>query len=212
MRKNSTVVATVIHDKSLKNLNAFLNTIYLQDDKKFDLLILNDVKKKIIFKKTKKKTNSIRVLSFKYKKSINQNRIKLIKEIIKKKYLKSIFIDSDDLMSFNRVRICKKLLKKNKIVVNDLNILNEKKILIKKNYISSRIKNKTIIKKKDLKFKNFLGLSNTACRVDVLRKLKINILKKAPIFDWALWSFALNENNAILIIIYLMNLKVYLIK
>ena len=51
MRNNSTVVATVIHNKSLKNLNAFLNTIYLQDDKKFDLLILNDSKEKNIFKK-----------------------------------------------------------------------------------------------------------------------------------------------------------------
>ena len=51
MRNNSTVVATVIHNKSLKNLNAFLNTIYLQDDKKFDLLILNDSKEKISLKK-----------------------------------------------------------------------------------------------------------------------------------------------------------------
>ena len=51
MKNNSTVVATVIHDKSLKNLNSFLDSIYLQNDKKFDLMILNDSKKKLIFKK-----------------------------------------------------------------------------------------------------------------------------------------------------------------
>ena len=193
MQKNSTVVATVIHDSSLKNLNAFLNTIYLQDDKKFDLLILNDTKKKLAFKKN----NSIKVISFKYNKSINQNRVKLIKEIIKKKYSNLIFVDSDDLMCLNRVRICKQLLKNNKIVINDLNIFDKKKKLIKKNYFSSRIKNKKIIKKKDIKYKNFLGLSNTSCKIGVLKKIKIDILKDAPIFDWALWFLALNKNDAI---------------
>lgn len=193
MRNNSTVVATVIHNKSLKNLNAFLNTIYLQDDKKFDLLILNDSKKKLSLKKN----NSINVLSFKYNKSINENRVKLIKEIIKKKYSYSIFVDSDDLMCLNRVRVCKQLLKKNKIVINDLNIFDEKKNLIKKNYFSVRIKNKKIIKQKDIKFKNFLGLSNTSCRVNILKKIKINILKDVPIFDWAFWFMVLNKNDAI---------------
>jgi len=51
MKNNLTVVATVVHNKSLKNLNLFLDSVFLQDDTKFDLLILNDTKKNLIFKK-----------------------------------------------------------------------------------------------------------------------------------------------------------------
>ncbi len=195
MKNNLTVVATVVHNKSLKNLNLFLDSVFLQNDTKFDLLILNDTKKKLIFKKN----DSIKILSFKYEKSINENRIKLIYEIIKRKYKKVIFIDSDDLMVKNRVSFCKKFLKKNKIVVNDLNIFNKDTKLLKKNYFSSRIKNKAIINKMDLSSKNFFGMSNTSCNVSILKKLNLNILKDAPIFDWALWVLALRNNNAIFI-------------
>jgi hypothetical protein len=195
MKNNSTVVATVIHNKSLNNLNLLLDSIYLQDDQKFDLLVLNDTKKKLIFRRNK----SIKILSFKYEKNINENRIKLIKEIIKRKYKKVIFIDSDDSMTKDRIGFCKKFLKRYKIVVNDLNIFSESHKLIKKNYLSSRIKNGLIINKIDLNSKNFLGMSNTACCVTVLKKINLNILKNAPIFDWALWVLALQHNSAVFI-------------
>ncbi len=80
MRLNSTVVGTVIHLKSLKNLNSFLKSVDAQTDKNFDLLILNVSRKKLNIKK-----KNIQIIPFKFEKSINENRIKLIKEVIKKK-------------------------------------------------------------------------------------------------------------------------------
>lgn len=194
MNNNLTVVATVVHAKSLKNLNFFLNSVYSQDDKKFDLLILNDSKKQLNLK-----NKFIKIFSFRYNKSINENRIKLIKEIIKRKYKKVIFIDSDDLMIENRVSICKKYLNKNKIVVNDLNIFDKNLRLLKKNYFSSRIKNNAIINKSSLSSKNFFGMSNTSCEISIFKKLNLDFLKNAPIFDWALWATALTNNKAIFI-------------
>lgn len=51
MRPYSTVVGTVIHQKSLKNLKFFLKSIEAQSDKDFELLILNVSKKKLNLKK-----------------------------------------------------------------------------------------------------------------------------------------------------------------
>ncbi len=192
MRLNSTAVGTVIHLKSLKNLNSFLKSVDAQTDKNFDLLILNVSRKKLNIKK-----KNIQIIPFKFEKSINENRIKLIKEVIKKKYENLIFIDSDDTMMKNRVKVCKKYLKKNKIIVNDLNIFDKKNVLVKKKYFSSRIKNKTKINKLFLRYKNIFGMSNTSCKVSVLKKINLNVLINAPIFDWALWMLVLQNERAI---------------
>lgn len=97
----------------------------------------------------------------------------------------------------NRVSVCKEFLKKNKIIVNDLNIFEKKNILTKKNYFSSRIKNNTIINKSFIKSKNILGMSNTSCKVSVLRKIDLQILKNAPIFDWTLWYLAFGNKRVV---------------
>ena len=40
-------------------------------------------------------------------------------------------------------------------------------------------------------------MSNTSCKVSVLKKINLNVLKNAPIFDWALWMLVLQNERAI---------------
>lgn len=49
----------------------------------------------------------------------------------------------------------------------------------------------------DILDKNFIGMSNTSARTKIFKKLKLNKLKNAPIFDWALWFTVLRKNNGL---------------
>ena len=57
----------------------------------------------------------------------------LLKNLKKLHYKKIFFCDIDDLFKSNRIKILNELLNKNKIVFNDIDCFNKKK-LIKKNF------------------------------------------------------------------------------
>ena len=74
-------------------------------------------------------------------------------------------------MKSNRVEISKNLLRKHNVIINDLDIYGGKII---NNYLSKRIKAKSIITAKDILNYNFCGMSNTALRSKCLIKKYLN--------------------------------------
>lgn len=180
---NKTCVVTFFYPGIENKINNFFASLKNQSDQKFDLIIILNNKKKFNIP-----NNKFNIIFFKMNKSIVLSRFEMIKKLKKLSYSSIIFQDADDLMKFNRVEACKKILKKHDIVVNDLDIFGKKYI---KNYLSKRIKNNKIITFKDIIQYNFLGMSNTSVKKKCLDKIKIPINKKIKIFDWYFWSIIL---------------------
>lgn len=186
-------VVTFLYPKSEKFIKQFVNCLEGQTFKKFEIIFFCD---RLNFNKLKLKTS----LNYKYynlEGSISEIRKKSLKIIKKLKYKKVFFCDIDDLYQSNRIKVLNKLLDTNDIVFNDINCLSEKKKLIKRNFFSNFFKDNEKINFKSLINQNFLGFSNTACRINILKKSKfLNSKKKVNIFDWYFWSKVLKKNRA----------------
>ena len=100
------------------------------------------------------------------------NRFALIEGALNFGYDNLIFADCDDTFCPNRVALTTKNLEKNSIVVNDLNIMDEKGNLLSTDYFSNRFSNLMTIDLKSIINGNLLGLSNTGIRVSVINDLK----------------------------------------
>jgi len=186
---NNTCVVTFFYPGIENKINTFFTSLKNQSDKKFDLVIILNNKKKFDIP-----NNKFNILFIKMNKPIILSRFEMIKKIKKLNYSSIIFQDADDLMKFNRVEKCKKILKKYDVVVNDLDIFGKKYI---KNYLSKRIKNNKIISLKDIIQYNFLGMSNTSMKKKCLDKTNIPINKKIKIFDWYFWTIILSKYKGI---------------
>jgi len=190
---NNSCVVTFLYPKSEKFIKQFVNCLEEQTFKKFDILFFCD---KFNFNKLKLKTN----LKYKYynlKGSISEIRQKSLKKIKKLKYKKIFFCDIDDLYKNNRIKVLNDLLNKNNIVFNDINCLTKQKKIIKENFFSNFFKNNEKINYKSLLNQNFLGFSNTALKINILKKSKfLNSKKKINIFDWYFWSKVLKKDRA----------------
>jgi hypothetical protein len=194
LKKSSVAVATVFYPKAKKYVNRFFANLCNQDSKDFDLLVINEG-----VKVAKKNLDKFNILFFKSTKNINKNRIKLINIVKKLKYKKIIFCDVDDTFSNNRFRIVTNKLDHFKLVINDVNLVRSVNKKVINNFFSIRIKHNKKISFKDILNYNFCGLSNSAIRVDLLKKINFNIFTKAPVFDWALFSILLIKNYGVFI-------------
>ena len=124
--KNKTVLVTTLYPKGKKFFKHFFNSLQDQTTKKFDVLLANDGVNQSDF---------LPLLKDIYFEIINASgtipdiRRKLILKAIKN-YEKIIFSDSDDLLEKNRIELISKMLDKNHIIVNDLDLLNENREVI----------------------------------------------------------------------------------
>ena len=187
--KNNLCVITFFYPGIESKINNFFKALKKQSDKNFDLVIFYNNKKKFTLP-----SNKIKISIYTTNKSINSSRFEMINKIKKLNYEYFIFQDADDLMGLNRVEVCKNLLKKNSVVINDLDI-HAGKVL--KNYFSNRIKNNTKITAKNIVNYNICGMSNTSIRRICLKRVKIPLNKKIKIFDWYLWTIILSKYEAI---------------
>ena len=120
-------------------------------------------------------------------------RINLIKYLIEEGFNKVLFADCDDMMANNRLEFSFEMLNKCDVVVNDV-FLSGKEIKLN-NYFSKEFKNLQIINLEMLYLYNFMGLSNTAAKVNILGlNMKLNN-KNLKAFDWFLWTKVLLENK-----------------
>ena len=190
------IIVTFCYPASTKHLKKFIFSINSQKYKKFNLILFTNnysIKKKYLNKITNK------YFIFNLNGSPSLVRQKAIKKIINLNPQKICFADVDDNMDKERASVVFKLLDKNAIDVNDINLHYGWKKKLLKYHISKYIKNNQILNYKNILNSNFIGFTNSAVRLDVLKKNKKKILinKKIIIYDWFLWSMLTIKNSAI---------------
>lgn len=183
---NDVCIVTFYYPGAEKKISSFYKSLKTQTYKKFDLIIFVNSKINLYFK-----TSIFETKIYKMNKSIIRSRFEMIKILKKLKYKYMIFQDIDDTIQSNRIAVCKKYLKKNDIVINDLNINNKNKII--KNYFSKRLKNNSLITFENIFDYNFIGMSNSSIKKKCFDTINIPINNNIHIFDWYFWSVLLTK-------------------
>ena len=186
---NKTCVVAFVYPGITNKFKRFLNSLDEQTNQNFDVVIFSNNLKNFNIANKKYKIKIIKLNS-----EIIKSRFEMIKHLKKTNYQNIIFQDADDTMSANRMEIINKELKKNYVVVNDLDIIFKKKKI--KNYFSKRIQNKATLSAKDIINYNFMGMSNTAIRKKCLEKISVPKRFNVKIFDWYFWTVILSKYKA----------------
>ena len=190
-KKSNTAFMTTVFPGCMIYFDAFIESLLLQTDKDFDLLIINDgVVNLVDYIEKYKEINFLQIFSCN---TIVQNRKLGIDTAINLNYKYLIFGDSDDYFAPNRISISKHYLKNFDIVVNDLSLFNIKHGIYKEKCFSKRLTNNSIISSKYIEDKNIFGLSNSAVKVSEIHK--IIFCKNLIAFDWYLFSQLLYRNK-----------------
>ena len=87
-------------------------------------------------------------------------------------YKHIIFTDLDDYFSKNRISDSIKMLEKNDIIFNEIDIVNEHKGVIEKNFISKKHNFINELDYNNFLDYNLLGLTNTAVNLKILKGFK----------------------------------------
>jgi len=149
----------------------FFDSLSRQTYDKFDVIVVNDGYDN--FYDVKMKYQNLSIIELPYSDTPAKNREYGINYCIDNKFDILIFGDSDDYFSNNRITKSVKLLSDHEIVVNDLTTF-DKTGIIQHKYISTRVKNNSIINYSFIKDKNIFGMSNTAINLNILDKVKFD--------------------------------------
>jgi hypothetical protein len=172
-------VFTTIYPGSKKYFNEFIESINEQSYKNFKIFIvlngtsLNSTqKKKIINNYTIFNTNTY----------WQDARIKGLKKLLKLNPKNIIFIDSDDVMHVDRIKINLKEIRKYDFVVNNCYLFKKEK-KINRIWLNRK---RGDIKLSHIKYKNFIGCTNTIVRAKSLKKVINMINVNLLAFDWCM--------------------------
>lgn len=184
-----TVIATVVYPQAEPFFDDFVKSLNDQTDTNVLLLLFNDQADLLKFENLK--------ISYKVHSvsgGIGSNREKMIEILLNGRYDNIIFADIDDIMSDNRVEVSKKYLKDNDLICNDIVPLTENSV--GESVFSRSILNNTHISKDFIKQKNIFGLSNTACKSEIVEPILIN--NELIAIDWYIFSLLIqNSKNSI---------------
>jgi hypothetical protein len=187
-------VFTVVHPNSLKYFDDFIFSINNQKEKNFILYICFNGVKNI-----QKYLKKIRVNYFNLTLNCSPVKARIIglKKILLQNPETVTFLDSDDYMKLNRLKVIFYKIKHNDFLVHNLILFKETDI-INKNWLN--IKNNTLIKIKDIHYKNFIGNSNLTVKGYALKKIINKISFDLKVFDWSLAKLLLlNKSKGIYI-------------
>jgi len=186
--KSNTVLITTVFPEVEPYLARYLDSLEAQSSSSFELLIANDgyIGLEEILSKRKLQWRILEV-----NKTISENRRDLINKAIEYGYSKIIFSDSDDELSFNRVKVLSSMLDNNDVVVNDLDIIDSSNQLIEKKYFSNRFDDGENINIRKVQSGNMMGLTNTAATASALKNCIALKKGESIAFDWYLWSTVL---------------------
>lgn len=178
---------TTIFPMESKFIYDFFDSLEKQTYKDFDLIVVNDGFKG--FDEFKKRYKSLNIIELKYSNTPAKNREYGINWCIDNGYDILIFGDSDDYFEFNRLEVSIEKLKHYDIVVNDLTLFNERK-LVNEKYLSNRLSNNKVINLDFIKEKNIFGLTNTALNVKILDN-NVSFDENIIAVDWFLFTLLL---------------------
>ena len=185
---NSTAFLTTVFPKNEEFLKSFFDSLSIQTYKYFDLVIVNDGFKNLHHYKNI--YSDLNIININSSDTPAKNREVGINFCIDQKYKNLIFGDSDDYFKNNRVKKSLELLKKTDVVVNDLSLFDNNGIYEKK-YLSNRLKNLDIVNLEFIENKNIFGMSNTAIKLENIKKVSFN--KKTIAVDWYFFKKILGQ-------------------
>ena len=191
---NRNLLITFIYPGCEIYIKSFIDSLNIQKDKNFKVIFFCD---KIKIKKNIFSKLNISSVFYELKGSISSIRQKALRKILEIKPKKICFADVDDIMADNRTKVIFRLLDKNNIVFNDLDLCFKNKKI--KNYLSKYFKNHQKLNYLDILDSNCIGFSNSAINFNLLSKNRKNIFtsKKIIVYDWFFWSNFLINNKAL---------------
>jgi len=187
----STVVFTVVFPQVETYLDDFFTSLRNQTAKDFDIFVANDGLEN--FEAYKEKYNDLEIREKKTTGTPAQVRNKGLEKIKEEGYQEIVFSDADDFYADNRVEKVKELLKQNDIVVNDLDLVDQKGRALMQSYLSKRVRNQQKIDASFVDDKNIFGLCNTAVKTQSLKD--VSFQEECIAGDWYVFSRLLNNGN-----------------
>lgn len=187
--ENKIAFLSVVFPSIERFLDDFFKSLAAQTFKDFDVFITNDGLKG--FEVYKKRFSGLNIVEIEFTETPAKIREFGIKQALNKGYSAIVFGDADDYFAKNRIEVSKALLKDFDIVVNDIELVNERNVRIKKGYLSRRIKDKEVLGIQDISDRNFMGMSNTAVKSSLLESLVIN--EDVIAVDWFIFSVLLKK-------------------
>lgn len=170
------VLVTFIYPEAIQYLDFLITNFNSQSDLNFSILFFNDGVKNLKCHLNKIVVPYIIIdIKGKNPKEIRFKGLELLKNV---SFNKIIFQDSDDGLSLNRIEVASKLLDTYALVVNDLDLMDEKGKVYVKNIWQNRFNQKNEFNYKDIEHLNFVGLGNTSIKKELL-----NYLPKCPQID-----------------------------
>lgn len=172
-------IFTTIYPKSKKYFKEFIESLNDQSEKNFQIfLILNNTNLNT------HQTNMIKnnYTTFKINTTWQKARIEGLKSLLKKDPKNIIFADSDDILHKDRVKEVTNHIYKYDFVVNNCYLFHTS-LQKKKVWLNRRNQN---IDLNQIKYKNFVGCSNTVVRGKAIKKILNKINQNLVAFDWCI--------------------------
>mgnify|MGYP001263855843 CR=1 FL=1 len=186
--KQKVILLTTVYPSVEKYFVDFISSVNKQDFINFELVIINDNFKNLDMYINKLNLDNIHIYNSEL--SPEKNRIYGIEKCKALKADIIVFADADDAFDKNRISETVRHFKDSEldILINDINVCDSKLTVLKKDYVSARVKDNSIITEDSIRDYNFCGLSNSAINSKVC-----NIEDIIPInpFDWTFFSHLL---------------------
>tara|TARA_Y100000588_G_scaffold393459_1_gene509563 strand:+ start:382 stop:1242 length:861 start_codon:yes stop_codon:yes gene_type:complete len=192
MKHNNTAFLSVIYPQMRPFIEDFFRSLQNQSDPSFDLIIVNDGFGSL--KRLLQEFSQLNIIELTIQGTPAHIRNRAIEFIVLQKYKYLIWGDSDDYFEHNRVEVIKKLLVTHDIIVNDFDLVTANNKTIKQSYLSNRFDDKYAISITDIVDYNFLGLTNTGLRTELLQNFRAS--DRIIAYDWFLFSCVISKRNA----------------
>jgi len=189
---NEVVVIGTVYPGVEKYLDDYFSSLENQTCQEFDVLIANDGLGDLesVFEE-----NNLHCKSIDVKGTVSSNRRNIMRHAMEMGYQRLVFTDCDDMFEENRIEVVNELLDNAAIVVNDLDITDEKGINIEARYFLRRFSEAEVINEDTIRAGNIMGLSNTAVRVEALNDVPALTTGDSIAFDWYLWACIFHLGN-----------------
>lgn len=162
----------------------FFKSIDEQDDKDFEVLLINDGVENL--EDYLKNYPEIQFSVLDYTNTPAKIRERGLELLRQEGYEYIVFADSDDYFSNNRVSVSKNLLMQYDLVASEIVIVDQHGDTIEPDYFSNRISDCQIISRDYLIDKNIFGLGNSAIKGSLLKP--ITIPQELVAVDWFIFS------------------------
>lgn len=183
------VLLTFVYPAVTRYLDFLVKDVNAQNIDEFVLLIFNDG-----VKNPNKYFDKVKIpylISDAVGKNPMEVRFAGLEQLKKTAFRQFIFQDSDDGLSTNRIQVVSQLLNNYPLVVNDLDLIDEKGMIFQELIWKNRFEENPSFKFQELSTSNYAGLGNSAITSELLRFLPPKPTKELIAVDWYLFFCAL---------------------